>query len=157
MKNRKATDWPEKPVVETDSYRIWPGKHISAEKQKKMEKLTLSASEGERVHNIVVMELVEGDILKVLSKVRDTDQKINVLIKFETPTDRCTVIRVGKWISENGYSQLLDALKRGLGAINITTTSGEEVHAGIAYSFRKNDAPPRTGISKKKKGDRDVA
>ena len=157
MKNRKATAWPKKTTVETDSYRIWAGEHISAKKRKKIEGMTLCVNEGERVHNIVVMELVEGHTLKVLSKVRDKDQKINVLVKFEKPTDRCSVIKLDKWITENSYNQLLDVLKKGLGAINIMTTSGEEVHAGIAYSLRNEYAPNRTDALKKKGDDRDVA
>jgi len=157
VKNRKATAWPKKPTVETDSYRIWSGEHISARKHKIIEGITLCVNDGERVHNIVVMELVEGHTLKVLSKVRDKDQKINVLFKFEKPTDRCSVIKLDKWITGDEYSRLLDALKKGLGVINIMTTSGEEVHAGIAYSFSKKDAPTRTDASKKKGDDRDVA
>ena len=156
MKNRKATAWPKKPTVETDSYRIWAGKHISAKKRKKIEGMTLCVNDGERVHNIVVMELVEGHILKVLSKVRDKDQKINVLVKFEKPIDRCTVIRLDKWITEDEYNQLLGALKQGLGAINIMTISGEEVHAGIAYSFSTKDGANQSNVSKKKEGDEDV-
>jgi len=157
VKNQKATAWPKKPTVETDSYRIWAGKHISAKKRKKIEGMTLCVNDGERVHDIVVMELVEGHTLKVLSKVRDKDQKINVLVKFEKPTDRCSVIKLDKWITENSYNQLLDALKKGLGAINIMTTSGEEVHAGIAYSFSAQDGVSQSDASKKKEGDEDVA
>lgn len=156
MKKRKATTWPKKPAVETDSYRIWAGEHISPKKRKKIEKMTLCVNDGESVHNIVVMELVEGHTLKVLSKVRDKDQKINVLVKFEKPTGRCTVIRLDKWITEDEYSQLLDALKKGLGAINIMTTSGEEVHAGIAYSFSAKNGASQSDASKNKEGDEDV-
>lgn len=155
MKNRKATAWPKKPTVETDSYRIWSGEHISAKKRKKIEGMTLCVNDGERVHNIVVMELVEGCTLKVLSKVRDKDQKIKVLVKFEKPTDRCSVSKLDKWITENSYNQLLHVLKKGLGAINIMTTSGEEVHAGIAYSMRNEDAPNKTNALKKKGDDID--
>ena len=157
MKNRKATVWPKKPTVETDSYRIWPGKHISVKKRKKIEQLTLSVHPGERVHKIVVMELGAGFAMKVLSKVRDKDGKINVLIKLEKPENKCNVIRLDKWITENSYNQLLDVLKKGLGAINIMTTSGEEVHAGIAYSMRNDEPPARTDTSKKKGDDRDAA
>ena len=80
-----------------------------------------------------------------------------MLVKFEKPTDRCSVIKLDKWITEDEYSQLLGALKKGLGAINIMTTSGEEVHAGIAYSMRNEDEPNRTDALKKKGDDRDVA
>ena len=154
--NQKAKARDKKPTVETDSYRIWAGKHISAKKRKKIEGMTLCVNDGERVHNIVVMELVEGHTLKVLSKVRDKDQKINVLVKFEKPTDRCSVIKVDKWVPEEEYRQLLEALKKGLGAINIMTTSGEEVHAGIAYSFSTKERADQLNVLKKKKGDKDV-
>jgi hypothetical protein len=157
MKNHKAEDCPEKPVVETDRYRIWAGEEISAKKRKKMEQLTLQVHPGERIHKIVVMELIEGHAIKVLSKVRDKDGKINVLVKFEKPENKCSVLRLHEWITENSYNRMLDTLKKGLGVVNIMTTSGEEVHAGIAYSFSKKDSPTRTEVLNKKRVDRDVA
>jgi len=157
VKDRKAAAWPEKPVVETDRYRIWAGENISAKKRKKMEQLTLQVHTGERIHKIVVMELIEGSAMKVLSKVRDKDRKINVLIKFEKPDNKCSVLRPHEWITEDSYKRMLGMLKKGLGIINIMTTSGEEVHAGIAYSFRKKGSPNSKDASNKKGAERDVA
>ncbi|MCP4257469.1 MAG: hypothetical protein GY774_08070 [Planctomycetes bacterium] len=55
---------------------------------------------------MVVMELVGGCALKVLSKVRDKDQGINVLVKLEKPTGSCTAMKLDKWIGEDEYRKL---------------------------------------------------
>ena len=157
MKDHRAKGCPEKPVVETDRYRIWAGEQISSKKRKKMERLTLQVHPGERIHKIVVMELIEGYAMKVLSKIRDKDEKINVLVKFEKPENKCIVLRLHEWITEDSYNRMFNTLKNGLGIINIMTTSGEEVHAGIAYSFHKKDSSSRRDALNKKRVDSDVS
>jgi len=123
----------DKPLVETDSYRIWGGNHIPPEEQEKMKQITLSVCPGERVHNIVVIDLGGGYVLKVLSKVRDKDGRINVLLKLEKPMNRCSVMRSDEWVTKDRYDELLGVLKKELPVSNISVTSGEEVHVGIGY------------------------
>ena len=133
MSNEEIDKKSDKPLVETDSYRIWDGNHIQPEEQDKMKQMTLSVNPGESVHNIVVIDLGGGYALKVLSKVRDKDRLINVLLKLEKPMNRCSVIRSDEWITKEKYDELLGVLKEELPVSNISVTSGEEVHVGIGY------------------------
>ena len=136
--NSKETDkQSDKPLVETNSYRIWPGNHIPPEEREKMEQITLSIHPGERIHNVVVIDLGGGYALKVLSKVRDKDGRINVLLKLEKPMNRCSVMKSDEWVTKDRYDELLGVLKKELPINNIPVTSGEEVHVGIGYAARR--------------------
>jgi len=84
-----------------------------------MEQITLSIHPGERIHNVVVIDLGGGYALKVLSKVRDKDGRINVLLKLEKPMNRCSVMKSDEWVTKDRYDELLGVLKKELPINNI--------------------------------------
>ena len=151
MSSEETDDQSDKPLVETDSYRIWGGNHIPPEEQEKMKQLTLSINPGEKVHNIVVMDLGGGYTLKVLSKIRDKDGLINVLLKLEKPMNRSSVIRSDDWVTKEKYDKLLGVLKKELPVNNVSVTSGEEVHVGIGYMLRAKDVQEKKTRRKRRR------
>jgi len=152
VKSKKSDKQSDKPLVETDSYRIWSPKHYPAGERKEIEQITLGVHPGERIHNIVVIDLGSGCVLKVLSKARDTDGCINVFLKLEKPFNKCSIIRSDEWITKNSYDKLLNVLKKELGENNVSITSGEDVHVGIAFATEPEKAKKHAeGIQERNK------
>lgn len=149
MKDRKIAKQFDKPDVETDSYRIWKADHIPVEKRKKIEQETLSVKPGERIHQVVVLEFSGGYTVKVLSKVRDKDLRINVFVKIGTSMGKWSAVKCGKWITRDEYDEFVTSFKNGLraalGAFEMRTVNGEEVHIGVAYAARSDESKTRQG------------
>jgi len=88
----------------------------------------------------------------VLSKVRDKDRLINVLLKLEKPMNRSSVIRSDEWVTKDRYDDLLGVFKKELPVNNISVTSGEEVHVGIGYMLRAKDVQEKKTRRKRRRG-----
>jgi len=138
VKDKKSNSESDKPAVETDRYRIWHGENITNEEKKRIQQIILSVNPGERIHEVVVLDIGNGSVIKILSKERDKDGRINAFIKIERSTGKCNVMKSDEWVTMERYNGTMNLLKSLLGEDKVLVTSGEEIHAGIAYmSSRK--------------------
>ena len=124
MKNKKTDKQPEE---ETKSFQI-KARKASALELGKLKGETLFINPGERIHKVVILELGNGDVTKVLSKIRDKDGWIDILAKNRRPTGQETVMKADKWVTEKDYDKLIAILKKDEGVREILNTSREQLY-----------------------------
>jgi len=133
MKGKRKERSRDKPVLETDQYRIWDAQGTSKAEEKELKQMCLAVYDGERIHEIVVFNITQERTMKVLSKERISDGKIKVLVKIDKPDNRCSVIRCEAWITQQEYSGLKSAMKKQFGEHCATVISGENLHVGLSH------------------------
>jgi hypothetical protein len=57
MKGKREEKEADKPVVETESYRIWDAKGLSQKEQETLKEICLGIYPGERIHEVVVFNI----------------------------------------------------------------------------------------------------
>jgi len=137
MKNKK-TD--KKAEVKTKSFQIKATK-CSAEELEKLKGEILFINSGEKIHKVVILEFDNGDVTKILSKIRDRDGLINILARNKRPTGKETVMKADKWVTEKDYEKLITALKKDGGVREILNTGSEEMYSDFvcATDFVKTE------------------
>ena len=123
MKNKKADKEVE---VKTDSFQI-KARQATAKELEKLEGETLFINSGERVHKVVILGFDNGDITKILSKKRDKDGLIYILVKNKRPTGKEMVMKSDKWGTEKDYNKLIAAIKKDRGVREVLNTGSENV------------------------------
>ena len=122
MENKKN----EKEVeVKTDSFQI-KARPATTEELGRLEGETLFINSGERVHKVVILEFDNGDITKILSKKRDKDGLIYILVKNKRPTGKEMVMKSDKWGTEKDYNKLIAAIKKDRGVREVLNTGSED-------------------------------
>jgi hypothetical protein len=141
VKGKRKAREQDKPVLETETYRLWDAAGMTKEEQEEAKKVSLGVAEGERIHEIVTFGVGAGLIIKVISKQRISDGLLKVLIRIDKPDGRCSVIRYKAWIPLEQYDSLVSDMKKELGAGRATVVKGEELHIGLSQvikSLQKN-------------------
>jgi len=108
MKNKKTDKQPEE---ETKSFQI-KARKTSAQELGKLKGETLFINPGERIHKVVILEFGNGDVTKVLSKIRDKDSLIYILVRNKRPTGQETAMKADKWVTEKDYDKFIAILKK---------------------------------------------
>jgi len=108
MKNKKTDKQPEE---ETKSFQI-KARKASAQELGKLKGETLFINPGEQIHKVVILELGNGDVTKVLSKIRDKDSLIYILVRNKRPTGQETAMKADKWVTEKDYDKFIAILKK---------------------------------------------
>ena len=137
MKNKKTDKEAE---VKTKWFQI-KVKKCSAEELEKLKEGILFINSGEKIYKVVILEFDDGDVTKVLSKIRDKDGLIYILIKNKRPTGEETAMKSDKWVTEKDYDKLIAAIKKDKGVREILNTSSEEMYKDLvcATDFVKTE------------------
>ena len=137
MKNKKTEKEAE---VKTKWFQI-KVKKCSAEELEKLKEGILFINSGEKIYKVVILEFDDGDVTKVLSKIRDKDGLIYILIKNKRPTGEETAMKSDKWVTEKDYDKLIAAIKKDKGVREILNTSSEEMYKDLvcATDFVKTE------------------
>jgi hypothetical protein len=137
MKGKRKGQAKEKPALETEHYRIWDARGMTKEEQEEAKRVSLGVYDGERIHGIVTFSIGAGLIVKVLSKQRISDGRLNVLIRLDKPDGRCTIMRCEEWITLEQYNNLVSAMKKEFGEGCATVIKGEDLHIGLSHAIDK--------------------
>ena len=137
MKNNKTDKQPEE---ETKSFQI-KARKASAQELGKLKGETLFINPGEQIHKVVILELGNGDVTKVLSKIRDKDNLIYILAKNKRPTGQETAMKADKWVTEKDYDKFIAILKKDESVREILNSSSEEMYKDLvcATDFVKTE------------------
>lgn len=137
MKNKK-TD--KEADVKTKQFQI-KARKCSDEELEKLKGETLFINPGEQIHKVVILELGNGDVTKVLSKIRDKDGLIYILVKNRRPTGQETAMKADKWVIEKDYDKLIATLKKDEDVREILNTGSEEMYKDLvcATDFVKTE------------------
>ncbi|MFH1615206.1 MAG: hypothetical protein ABIG61_09005 [Planctomycetota bacterium] len=137
MKNKK-TD--KEADVKTKSFQI-KARKASALELGKLKGETLFINPGEQIHKVVILELGNGDVTKVLSKIRDKDSLIYILVRNKRPTGQETAMKADKWVAEKDYDKFIAILKKDDGVREILNSSSEEMYKDLvcATDFVKTE------------------
>ena len=122
MKNKKADKEVE---VKTDSFQI-KARQATTKELEKLEGETLFINSGERVHKVVILEFDNGDVTKILSKIRDKDGLIYILVRNRRPKGQEMVLKADKWVAEKDYYKFIAAIKKDRGMREVLNTGGED-------------------------------
>ena len=133
MKNKEAD-------VKTKQFQI-KARKCSDEELKKLKGETLSINPGEQIHKVVILELGNGDVTKVLSKIRNRDGLIYILVRNRRPTGQETAMKADKWVIEKDYDKLIAILKKDESVREILNTGSEEIYKDLvcAADFVKTE------------------
>jgi len=134
MKNNKQPD------EETKRFQIQARKTLALELGK-LKGETLFINPGEQIHKVVILEFGNGDVTKVLSKIRDKDSLIYILVKNRQPTGQETAMKADKWVAEKDYDKLIAIFKKDEGVREILNSSSEEMYKDLvcATDFVKTE------------------
>ena len=137
MKNKKTDKQPDE---ETKSFQIKATK-CSAEELEKLKGETLFINPGEQIHKVVILELGNGDVTKVLSKIRNRDGLIYILVRNKQPAGKEMVMKSDKWVTEKDYDKLIAILKKDESVREILNTGSEEIYKDLvcATDFVKTE------------------
>lgn len=124
MKNKK-TD--KEADVKTKWFKI-KARKASALELGKLKGETLLINPGEQIHKVVILELGNGDVTKVLSKIRDKDSLIYILARNRRPTGKETVMKADKWVTEKDYDKFIATLKKDESVREILNTDSEQLY-----------------------------
>jgi len=130
MKSTKTNNLPDS---ETKWFRIVARKS-SAQELEELRDGTLFINPGESVHKVVILEFDDGNTAKVLSKTRDKDSRINVLVKNKRPTGEETVSRTDTWITESDYDKLIAVIKKDNDVHEVLNADGEQIHKDVVWA-----------------------
>ena len=123
MKNKEAD-------VKTKQFQI-KARKCSDEELEKLKGETLSINPGEQIHKVVILELGNGDVTKVLSKIRNRDGLIYILVRNRRPTGQETAMKADKWVIEKDYDKLIATLKKDEDVREILNSSSEEIYKDL--------------------------
>ena len=137
MSRKKPKREEERPVVETDSYRIWDGRGISPKEGKELKNVCLGIYPGERIHEALVFSLGPDSGLKIVSKEREKDGMIRVLVKVDKSDGTCDVLKLKGWITKAEYDRVVGAAKALIGEVRMARTPGEDFHVGLAHAMEQ--------------------
>jgi hypothetical protein len=161
MKGKKKSQGQDKPILETETYRMWDATSMTKEEQEEAKMVSLGVYDGERIHEIVTFSIGTGLIVKVLSKQRISDGRLKFLVRMDRTDGGCRVMRCEEWITLEQYNSLVSAMKKEFGEGCATVIKGEDLHIGLSHvinnlhSKQRNetgrgrkapDTPPRTVI-----------
>ena len=127
MKSKK-TD--KEADVKTKQFQI-KARKASAQELGKLKGETLFINPGEQIHKVVILEFDNGDVTKILSKIRDKDSLIYILARNKRPTGKETVMKADKWVTGKDYEKLITALKKNGGVREILNSSSEEIYKDL--------------------------
>ncbi len=74
----------------------------------------------------LILEFDNGDVTKILSKKRDKDGLIYILVKNKRPTGKEVVMKSDKWGTEKDYNKLIAAIKKDRGVREVLNTGSED-------------------------------
>ena len=129
----KSTNNNNQPDSETKWFRIMARKSSSQELEE-LRDGTLFINPGESIHKVVILEFDDGNTAKVLSKIRDKDSRINVLVKNKRPTGEETVSRTDTWITEEDYDKLIAVLKKDNDVHEVLNADSEQIHKNVVWA-----------------------
>ena len=139
MKNNKQPD------EETKLFQI-KARKTSALELGKLKGETLFINPGEQIHKVVILELGNGDVAKVLSKICDKDGLVYILVKNERQTGEETAMKADKWVTEKDYDKFIAVLKKDEGVREILNSNREEMYKDLvsAADVVKTENPAGT-------------
>jgi len=126
----KSTKTNSRPDSETKWFRIVARKS-SAQELEELRDGTLFINPGERIHKVVILEFDDGNTARVLSKIRDEDSRINVLVKNKRPTGEETVSGSDTWITEKDYDKLIAVIKKDKDVREVMNADSEQIHKDV--------------------------
>ena len=130
---KKADETKKQPDCEAKWPRI-VAKKSSAQEPLELSEGTLCINPGERIHRAVILEFDDGNTAKVLSKIRDQDGRINVLVKNKRPTGGETVSESDTWITEKDYEKFIAVLKKDKDIHEVLNISSEQIHKDVIWT-----------------------
>ncbi len=89
---------------------------------------------GERIHKVVILEFDDGNTARVLSKIRDKDGRINVLVKNKRPTGEETASGSDAWITEKDYDKLIAVIKKDKDVREVMNADSEQIHKDVLWA-----------------------
>ena len=120
MKNKKT----DKEADGETKFQI-KARETSAEELEKLKGETVFINPWERIHKVVILKFDDGDVTKVLSKIRDDDGLIYILVKNKRQTGKETVMKSDKWVTEKDYDKLIAAIKKDKDVREVLNTGSE--------------------------------
>ena len=123
----KSTKNNNEPDSKTKWFRIIARKS-SAQELEELRDGTLFINRGERIHKVVILGFDDGNTARVLSKIRDEDNRINVLVKNKRPTGEETASGSDTWITEKDYDNLIVLIKKDKDVHEVMNAGSEEIH-----------------------------
>ena len=126
----KSTKNNNRPDSATKWFRIIARKS-SAQELEELRDGALFINPGERIHKVVILEFDDGNTARVLSKIRDEDGRINVLVKNKRPTGEETVSESDTWITEKDYDKLIAVLKKDKDVREVMNADSEQIHKDV--------------------------
>ncbi len=129
----KSTKNNNEPDAETRWFRIIARKS-SAQELEELRDGTLFINPGERIHKVVILEFDDGNTAKVLSKIRDEDNRINVLVKNKRPTGEETVSGSDTWITEKDYDKLIAVIKKDKDVREVLNADSGQIHKDVVWA-----------------------
>ncbi len=130
MKNTKSNNQPDS---QTKWFRIIARKS-SAQELEELRDGTLFINPGERIHKVVILEFDDGNTARVLSKIRDKDSRINVLVKNKRPTGEETASGSDTWITEKDYDKLIAVIKKDNDVHEVMNADSEQIHKNVVWA-----------------------
>ena len=132
MTSGKTAKRLKKPALETDSYRIWDGRDIPANELEKLQGTCLEVHAGERIHEVLSLDLGQRGVVRILSKERIKDGRINCLGKLERSDGKCSVLGPDQWLTLKQYDEVVQLLRAEYGEERISVIPGGEIHANVS-------------------------
>ena len=132
MTSGKTAKRLKRPVLETDSYRIWDGRDIAADELEKLRGTCLEVHPGERIHEVLSLDLGQRGIVKILSKERIKDGRIGCMGKLERPDGKCSILGPDQWLTLRQYDEVVRLLRAEYGEERISVVPGRDIHANVS-------------------------
>ena len=129
----KSTKNNNQPDSQTKWFRIIARKS-SAQELEELRDGTLFINPGERIHKVVILEFDDGNTARVLSKIRDKDGRINVLVKNKRSTGEETVSGSDTWITEKDYDKLIAVIKKDKDVREVMNADNEQIHKDVVWA-----------------------
>ncbi len=133
----KSTKNNNRPDSQPKWFRIIARKS-SAQELEELRDGTLFINPGERIHKVVILEFDDGNTARVLSKIRDEDNRINVLVKNKRPTGEETVSESDTWITKEDYDKLIAVIKKDKDVREVMNADSEQIHKEVVWASRVN-------------------
>ena len=131
MESSKSGGLNEEPILESESFRIWKARPGSDEEHRRMKEVSLAVGDGEKVHEVLILDLGDGQTVKLLSKERMEDGLVNVLMKAEEPSSKVSILRSDDWMTKERYGVMVAIVKEAIGPGHMSVIRGEDIQAGV--------------------------
>ncbi len=129
----KSTKTDNRPDSQTKWFRIVARKS-SVQELEELRDGTLFINPGEMIHKVVILEFDDGNTARVLSKTRDKDGRVNVLVKNKRPTGEETISRTDTWVTESNYDKLIAVLKKDNDVHEVLNANSEQIHKDVVWA-----------------------